>query len=401
MKTSLLATAMLVFASLPLTAQTLEITHYQPPNAPDSAWQYVFAQEKDGRLWAGNELGQLFQWRNLEWEEEALPNAGGAPITSMVAHEEKGLWVGTLGDGLYRKGAQGWEHWQSGTSALPSDTVWQCSATPAGGLWLAQGAAGFSHFSGGTWTHFTPANAPLPEAHVEHVLALSEERLWLATPHYLVYWGTDGWEWYELDAYSGFEGTQVLQLRWLDEQLYVATNKGLFRHRGETWEWCTEALGEEVTPDVAKTRATTLWFPEEGYGLHSIWDEMEWWSYLGASTNGVPRFTHTLFVDATGRLWMGTKEGGLILLNDRQLVLVNTAEALEEAAIAYPNPTAGTVHLSGALWETVTLVGRAGEVLQTWVNAEAISLEPYPAGKYLLHLQGRDKVAYVVVLKVN
>jgi ligand-binding sensor domain-containing protein len=385
-----------------LLGQAPQWTHHLPPGAPDTAWQYQFANTPSGALWVGNELGQLFFYKGEPWLEVEVPHIAQSPILDLAVDAENTLWIGTARAGLFCKKGEQWLQWTQLSSGLSSDTITCIAPAPEGGLWIGYADAGVSLFLEDEWYHLNTQNAPLPELAIHGLVANDEGDIWIATSHYLVHWGAQGWAWHPLAEITGFEEAEARQLRWMDERLWLCTSVGVFGLQNNEWQWLTEPLDEEDIVDVHARADGVRWFCETGYGMHRIDASGNWWSYVGSTLNQIPIEISEMIQDGRGHLWMGTSRGGIMELDDSPLDAWPTVDDAPSEWTIHPNPAGPMVQLStgndSQTPDQVRLVSLSGSVLGTWKNQKEIQLSDIPSGQYffIVTQQGRQQVIPII-----
>jgi ligand-binding sensor domain-containing protein/signal transduction histidine kinase len=128
-----------------------------------------------GEVWAGARNGELWHFANGEWQAETNFPAGHA-VTGIVPASHAGLWVGTEGDGLYRREAGAGGRFEK-IKGLPSGWIRTLYLDAQGALWIGTGG-GLSRLQNGTIFTFTMREG-LPDNTISQILEDDSGGLWL------------------------------------------------------------------------------------------------------------------------------------------------------------------------------------------------------------------------------
>ena len=107
--------------------------HSLDPSTGTALRNYVLTlcADRTGGVWVGTRSG-LYHWDPHRKPFRHLAVAPPAPVMALREADD-GLWIGTLGAGLLRLGADAnvTAHVRAGPGRLPSDLVWALYADPA------------------------------------------------------------------------------------------------------------------------------------------------------------------------------------------------------------------------------------------------------------------------------
>ncbi len=140
----------------------------------------VFGLCEDGGngIWVGTTYGKLFHLEPGAINE--VPFGDSVQPVYRLAQEADGtLWIGTLGEGLYR--LHGTEHRHFGREdGIQSDIITALYLAPDGILWVGTAGGGLARREG---EHFVSVTTPegLPDDTVSQIILDDENRLWLGT----------------------------------------------------------------------------------------------------------------------------------------------------------------------------------------------------------------------------
>lgn len=281
--------------------------------APDPAWwraqwhvsvDHVYAE--GGRVFAiGSNLGML-SWNGQEWFHDGSRHA----TTALAGHGSNDVWA--FGEQVIHWNGRRWEERGEGLHDLPGG-YWGAAVFGPNDAW-AGGAVGrtpakIAHWDGARWTVTL----------LEHASQISS--MWGAAPNDLwavgadatvLHW--DGREWQQIstgetESYAGVWGT------WKDA--WIVASGWLLHWTGGHFEkvtlhdilGATHEEGDGMLTSVHGSGERDVWVTglrrNNAFVLH--WDGATWtepdWHPAGEAT--------TSFVDETGTLWVGTRNGAL------------------------------------------------------------------------------------------
>ncbi|MFH1008468.1 MAG: two-component regulator propeller domain-containing protein [Candidatus Latescibacterota bacterium] len=277
-------------------------------------------------LWIGKDAG-LVQLDVTTGEmvlyntsNSALPNDR---INALAVDTIGRLWIGTRG-GLAQFDGLQWTVYTTGNSGLASNDIRALAVGAKGELWISGG--GLARFDGEHWTVYTVDNLGLPYYWVS-TLAVSENgELWIGM-------GSDGLARFDGEdwIYKGDRG---------DRTVLSALASDM---RGNIWlgmyPYC-----DPMRCDVDNRGGLTQ-FGEEDFMI----DE-DWMIYRMDNSSLPSNWVNALALDARGNLWIGTRDGGLVVYREGGVILT-TVEETPRAELPsnyslsqnYPNPfNAGT-----------------------------------------------------------
>ncbi|HXU79172.1 MAG TPA: two-component regulator propeller domain-containing protein, partial [Methylomirabilota bacterium] len=193
------------------------------------------AEDREGALWIGTREGKLWELREDKWMAQTNFFETNA-ITSLVPGADGSMWVGTDGNGLYRKINGGFHHLGK-SEGLAGKVIRTLYLDPQGTLWIGTGDAGLSRWVNGRVATFSTREG-LPDDTVSQILEDDAGRLWLGTS-------------------SGIACVNKNRLDELAAGKITAVYPQLFRRtEGMLSEECTGGF----SPAGLKTRSGLLWF---------------------------------------------------------------------------------------------------------------------------------------------
>jgi signal transduction histidine kinase/ligand-binding sensor domain-containing protein len=152
------------------------LRHAIPGDSKAEVW--AIAECPEG-LWVGTALGRLHLLAN--GEVETIDYGGEMePIKAFAREPDGTFWVGTRGNGLYRRAGGRWERFDS-HSGLLSNIIRCLYLDPAGRLWVGSDGGGLSlRLHNGSFMSVT-SHEGLPNSSVSQILLGPQGRLWVGT----------------------------------------------------------------------------------------------------------------------------------------------------------------------------------------------------------------------------
>ncbi|MBF5045632.1 hypothetical protein FGE12_24710 [Aggregicoccus sp. 17bor-14] len=271
----------------------------------------VLRVTRDGTLWAGTLSGGLVSYRQGRFEAH-LPSP--SHVTALAETEDGTLWVGT-GEGLLRRSGGAFVP-AAGAEGLPPGAVTALAPGRGGVLWAALREGGLLRREGGRFVA-----VPLPTT-TPRIYALAEDgqgALWIATRGQgLLRWANG-----ELRSYGAKEGLPQRTVYTLmpepDGTLWLGTDDGLVRLRGERVETLTERQGLSASAvySLLTDGEGDLWVGTSGGGLVRLREGP--FVPMGVP-EGLPSDKVRSVLEASdGTLWVGTEGGGLVGVRNGQV----------------------------------------------------------------------------------
>ncbi len=252
--------------------------------------------------------GQLYQSQGGVLTRFPLPGElANVPLRNVFRTRDGGLWLGTIGRGVYRLGPAGTVTHLSVSDGLMNDFTRAFCEARDGSLWIGTNG-GVSHVRGGRIQSFNEDNGLIYNS----VRAIAEDRSGV------VWVGTDG----GVTRVSG--GT------------FVSDGK-LEELRGQkVWALFEDGDG-------------TMWIGTHGAGLYRFTDGRLTHIPVG---RGIPEKIHFIAEDARGVLWL-TSSAGVVSVPRRNLDrprLYNTSDGLPTNQMNGGVQSAGALSRTGELW---------------------------------------------------
>ena len=320
----------------------------------------AIAQTHDGYLWIGTDKG-LFRFDGFKFMQVSFSSIAGAskvPVLGLVTDASGDLWVRVQGSDLLRQKNGKFETVAYGAGPLSSQVTAvskdkngavlvsdviegtfrfagensQTLATPKvlpgrslvisiaetseGNIWLGTLGAGLFLLAD---NRAAAVNAGLPERKINCLLPISKEDLWVGSDNGLYRW--NGKDFRREALPSSLGNVQILSLlRDRDSNVWIGTDRGLLRinANGTSFSEEKELRGNGAINVLFEDREGNVWVGG-ARGLGRVRDTV----FMTFSSATDPRFENTgpIYVDAEGRTWFASGQGGLYALKSGRIQL--------------------------------------------------------------------------------
>ncbi len=301
----------LIVASGSLSANNARFSNLWVDDGLPGKTVWGVAQDSLGFVWIGGS-GGIVRYDGYELQPYFTADHGAvlpahATVRSVIITDHDQMWVGTLGDGLYRADLYG-QNGQPGISAVPTagNSVRSLLAEPAA--------------------------------------------LWAGTERGLERIDTGNADAILFPFSDGPQGKGVLFVhRWADQTLIVGHADGLalFDEVSQSFEpYMPEAFSGSSATAIASTSNGGWWVGTDRGLAHIATD-----SPVQISWNQTLRGSPVISIESTGDLtWVGTKRKGLYLLRGGELVEHFTHQPLRDNSLSDNAVTAIYADRSGSVW---------------------------------------------------
>lgn len=240
------------------------------------------------------------------------PEGPASNDLSALAASRQGLWVGTFDAGLslYREGR--WQHFDQ-QAGLVDDWVNHLAVQEAGGqevLWVAT-PRGVSRYDGRSWQSFL-AGQELAEGHVNAIDARGERVFFASSKGIAIY---KHGRWQRLEREQGLPLRNVTAIRAeADGSIWAGGMDGLARYHAGRWQRFQVATGELPDDWVTALALSSegLWVGTYNRGLALGGSTWRVWGPAEGMPCAWVNAQALSWID--GRLWIGSLEGGLLVL---------------------------------------------------------------------------------------
>ena len=345
-----------------------------PPVQRNLGWVRALLATRDGRVWIGTESRGLAIWDPATGRLQDLPDrrldASAQPqILALADGADGAVWVGTLGGGLERVDpatgrVQVFRADPSRDGALPDDRVFALLADADGTLWLGT-AQGLLRRGGDG--RFEPAG--LAGAAVTRLLRTADGTLWAGTEDGAL-WRRDAQGAWSTAGGGGVRGAVQALVEAVPGRLWVGRRDGIdivatadarLLHRVRHDPRTPGGLGGNDVTALWRDREGWVWVGSLGGGLqrHNPQPQALW--VRGADAD--PRSplhrpdARSLLADHLGRVWVGTHDAGIAVLDGalqlqhRVALQPGQAEQPPVQGLAQARDGRVWVAAGGALWQ--------------------------------------------------
>ena len=212
---------------------------------------------------------------------------------------------------------------------LPQNTVRSMAQTPDGYLWMTT-LDGLVRFDGVRFTVFSKNNiAGFGANRLNQIVQSLDGDLWIgAETDFVLRYHAGAFSTFALDA-AGSEITNLI----LDEASVpvVYSDAGVFRWNGADFALSAPTAGETKESQVLWSKAGAFWYSNENT-LHRLQNGVLTDFQLPGNKDG--SFVK-LFENSRGRLWCGTRNNGLAVIENRRLKNYTLADGLLHPTIQF------------------------------------------------------------------
>ncbi len=305
-------------------------------------------EDREGNLWVGTENSGLVILRPEKFHQ--LPGLTDRVITAIVQTSDGTAWIGTRDDGLWRY-RDGRVERPPGAGRLASQIILSLAPGNHGDLWVGT-PDGLDHLEGGSVRVYTSVDG-LPDDFIRSLHVNPDGSLWIGTRRGLAHLRPD----VKLNSKLNLKQEQVQTLTRSDglkseligallrapqmpgspdepSALWVATLGGISqiaKGHVSTYTQANGLVGSIIT-SFAENTPGRLWIGTRDGGLSTYTAA----GFTHFHQAGLPRSIDSLLLDDEGFLWMGTRRG-----------LVRGATAQLLACVGHKNCTLQT-HRFGA-----------------------------------------------------
>lgn len=364
---------------------------------------WTLHEDRSGQLWVGGwHLLCRFENGNCASPAPPDPIPADAYVSAVYEDRENRLWIGTLGDGLFRRASDGsgqpqWAHFTPENSGLSGRNVRHIHEAPSGALWFGTMQEGLSRYRNGRFRTLGP-DAGLSDASVRHVHQDTTGILWVGTEggglNRVDLRGADSLGAAEITVYRERDGLYQNEIHQVlgDERgrLWMNTNNGLFWVRKQNLDAFAQGEIDHIRsvsyglrdglrnvegsgygmPSAIKARDGRLWFPTLGGAAvvnpRRLSDRTSPQVHVKALTTG----DRSLF---EGR-WRGISDTSLSLAADQRTFTI------QYAGIYLSDPSA------------VEYRYRLQGMQEGWVRAQSrreVTFSEVPPGRYTFEVLAR------------
>lgn len=290
----------------------------------------AIAQSPDGYLWLGTWEG-LVRYNGLEFhvfDRSNTPELKDNGVRSVRTTADGAIVVGTSRGGVSIKRGDVWRTWLAKDGLSQEDTM-DALIDNRGRLWVATESAGLTRIDIDNPkqkpTYFTTRNG-LPSDVVYGLLLDRDGSVWAATAAGLVHF--PGGRPIVYAAGAGLPDAPIFRvIQDAAGTVFVGTERGVYRRHGDRFVLQSPALPVDGVPSIATDATGNLWVGTVNNGLlRQQGPSLERFTSLrGLPNNRVV----ALLVDREGSIWAGTN-AGLLRLSDAPFSTVTRDQGLSD-----------------------------------------------------------------------
>jgi signal transduction histidine kinase/ligand-binding sensor domain-containing protein len=271
--------------------------------------------DASGTLWVRVQGLDVLRQKDGKFETVAY---GVGPLSSHVTAVSKdkngAVLISDPAKGTFRFEAENIQRVATPTMLPGSSPVISMAETSEGGIWLGTLGAGLFFLAD---SHAAAVNAAFPGRKINCLLPISKNDLLVGTDNGVYHWADQGYRREVLpSALGNLQILSLLQDR--DSNVWVGTDRGLLRinAKGASFSEEKELRGNGAVNALFEDREGNVWVGG-GRGLGRIRDTV----FMTFSSATDPRFENTgpVFGDANGRTWFAPGQGGLYAIKDAEV----------------------------------------------------------------------------------
>ncbi len=386
----LLCTLLLAPLFLTTHAQQIEVLEIlQPPQSIVlSASIYDIEFDATGRLWIGNEDGEIFIYENGNWTQFNSDPIGTNDIYKLAFSSDGDVWV-TTDDGVFLHEGTGWTEFNSSNSDLLADSYGDIVIDDEGKVYLASGneEAGLSVYDGTNWTIYTEANSELPSDYISDLeLDNNGTTVWIATSRDVTRLAGTTWTNFNLyDIFAWYTSPNVMQMD-ANNKLWVATEVGVKVFTSNQWLDAQHIAGTRALRNMFREPDGKFWMSEVFIGLiHYDGDDL----FEIPPTDTIPDQIFDFDMDSAGVMYMTGNRGDWII-KFRAPFPTAIDPVQQDVFNVYPNPVISELHIQ-QLQPQITphqykLYQQDGRCIGEGMVNGPIPMQHIPPGHYILSL---------------
>lgn len=285
--------------------------HYGPAQGLDNEQVKVIAHGRDNSIWVGTDGGGLFHWVNDRFESIPPPTPLARFIVGVAETQDRQAIVATPRAGIWRWDRTSWHPVPLATDQDPPQ--WSTLVAGASGRIWAGGSKGLWEFTEGRLV-------PVPwqdgtSLAVRAILEAEPDDLWIGTPDTLHH--RQGDQFTSLKVGAGFSSRGTATLLQDDEGSLWAATDGLGLAQLRRNRFATigtpEGLSHDEVTSVCESHDGSLWVTTAS-GLNRL--HAEGITHFSRTNGLTTDFLFSSHEDSSGRLWIGTRNAGLIRLEN-------------------------------------------------------------------------------------
>lgn len=303
-------------------------TYYRKGVGPNSYVSVIF-EDRDGRVWIGTYLG-LYQLIDGQFVNQS-ENDETYRVYAIYQDREGNIWVGSE-QGLARLAPKRFTTYTKRQGLTENNIVGVCPSHD-GSVWISVWGTGINHLNGNTNTVYNHSNGLA----TDFVLGMCEGRdgsLWIGTDGGLGLHRLKAGKITRYDRAPGWNRSLLPVITALCEDhtgvLWVGTRDFVARFEDEKFTCFTteNRLSNNKINAICEDSNHVVWLGTD-LGL-TKWENGKFTKFIAPE---LERPVLSLYLDAAGTLWLGTREGGLGRIKDGDLKMFTSRQGLYSDSI--------------------------------------------------------------------
>ena len=279
----------------------------------------------ENTIWFGTDDG-LFKSDGSQYFAIGTKEKAPARIMSLAKDRFSNLWIGTLGDGIYKFNGKEFTRYTT-QEGLSNNKVTSLLCDKSGILWLGTNGGGICKYNGNLFTHFTTQQG-LAYNEVKGITSDKTGNLWFAT------WGGglsrfDGKSFQNYTVTQGLKSNSLLSiLRDSKENLWLGGDNGacMFDGKNFTWYDTSQGFTNYQVWNIQEDKQHNIWFATFGDGVYKY--DGSTFTHYSIKQGIANPVVMCLLQDHTGNFWFGTYGNGLYKYDGKKLTNYNHAGGL-------------------------------------------------------------------------
>lgn len=284
---------------------------------PNLLLDYV-SVDKDDNVWVAIDNAHLIYVKDINenWTiEDPQTGLSHSPISKIDFAPDGSVWVGTTGNGIFRKTGDVWVQYSTASSnGLGDDFIYDFSLDSNGYPWVATDNGAY-HFNGTSWTALMSTDG-LESNSLYRILVDNDANVWIG---YYYSYGVSKYDGSEVITYTNLDNNlasdYVNDLALNSEgKLIVGTSEGISTLTGSTFTTIDLSARWSGSSNVNNlyVDAEDNIYAAKGSSYYFAIIEQDTTHYMKFNDLGID--VSSISEDSNGDLWMGSYNSGLIFL---------------------------------------------------------------------------------------
>jgi ligand-binding sensor domain-containing protein len=415
MKQDFFTLLMLCFLPFAASAQ-VKFTNYNSKNSPlfNSLYPSV-AIDKDGKVWAGNNLSGLYSFDGTSWEEYHAYNSGllDDDINDLAIDANNVLWIATDKGISKYNGSNFIRSFDTSNTTMKGESVYTLGIDRNNHVWAASSSIngtyyGITVYDGTNWKNLTGYPSQIAHSRFSEFVFTANNDAWIASDPGITKYADSVFSFYPR-AYTGLWSSYTINIDYKGN-IWAAGYDGILKYDGKNWNTIeNEELGFE-------SASYYRIFPEGDYlWLATSWGLMKYntitqkiiETYNTTNSQLQNNLIMDIERDPKGNLWLATGSG-ITKMSFGETGVKEASDLINKISV-YPTPSKGVVNLEIPGWkgdsrvELTDLAGRKfySENLQAESQVHSFDFSALVRGMYLLNIYNNASLIYTKKISLN